>query len=441
VIVPVTGPPSSGQVWLVALVLGVAMGVAAALSVPFTLGVLTIVVAVYLFGRSGLLSEVVVGLYWIAFTVYETVFFDVTVPGFFYPFYALFATSVAVSLVRHGVRVPAPIAWTYGGFLFVVLVSFLGFMEPTGFEVVQRVFAYTFGLLVLMQFRSPRGLRVAAGAAILAGLSVGVWVIVSAIQGGFAYRGGIAANENVAAFLVGLGLVSALGYAVDRAGTRRPWELLGLLLLSSVMVYAVLLLASRGVAIGLAVSAGLIIVHAVSRDRRKLVVLVALALIVTVGVLLPGGGSLAERLEGEEVETGGRRTPIWTTTLESFADGGVRGVLIGHGFDSSKVVVQQRFGGITSVHNAYLQVLYEFGVVGLVLFLALHGYAVVRVWSVRGPFGLVGTGLLWLLLGVNLTADAPNGFMYWTALGLALAIATHRAELTRGTEGSGQATT
>lgn len=435
-----TDRPGSGQVWPLAAVLGVATGIAAALSVPFTLGLLTVALATYSFGRSGVLSEIVVGLFWIAFAIYETIFADVTVPGFFYPFYGAFVVSLGVSLVRRGVRVPRTVAWTYGGFLFVVMVSFLGFIEPTTFTVVQRVFAYGFGLLVLTQFGSSRGLLATAVAAVLASSSVAVWVIASAIQGGFSYRGDIAANENLAAFLVGLGLVIALAFAVGRTGAPRAFQLLGLLAASGVMLYASLLLASRGMAIALAVAVAMIMVHAVSRDARKLLFVVALALMVGGGLLLPGGQSLGQRLESEEVETGGSRLPIWTTALESFSTGGVRETLIGHGFDSSKAVVQQRFGGLTSVHNAYLQVLYEFGVVGLTLFLTLHGYALVRVWSVGGPLGLAGTGLVWFLLAANLSADTPDGFMYWTALGLVLAIATHRAARSRATAGSGRAT-
>lgn len=160
-------------------------------------------------------------------------------------------------------------------------------------------------------------------------------------------------------------------------------------------------------------------------------------LLLPLGLLLPGGDGLIERFRGESVESAGDRTPIWRATVEEYLDGSVRQILFGSGFDSSKEVVRRATGSHTSTHNAYLSTIYEFGVVGLVLFLALH--VVVLLLAVRSAltYGAMAVGVTWYLLGSGLTATTPDDFMYWLALGYALALGVWGTVSTRrGLQGS-----
>lgn len=415
--------PFDARTWLWAAGVGTAFGVTAALSLEFAVGGLVVLSALYAFSRSGVKSEIVVALFWIAFCLYETIFASVTVPGFFYPFYAAFFVTVAASLLRSGVRVEGPVMWLYGGFLVVVLLSFVGFTEPVGFEVIQRVFAYVFGLLVALQFGSWRGLRPVLVATVLTGVTIGAWVVNASIQAGFRYRGDITVDQNVVTFFIGFGAIVALAAAVDIVGTRgRRGRLLLLMASLAVMLYATMLLASRGVTIALVLAVLAIVARAVLLDPRKLWV-VAVVVAMGVGtVFLPGGDSLLERFTLEDTDTGNQRLPIWEETVEAFTAGNAYALLVGQGFGSSREVVQRGFGGLTSTHNAFLQILYEFGVVGLTLFVALHAFLLFRAFRLRDGRGLVMFGLLWYLIGVNLTLNAPDGFMYWTALGVTMAL-------------------
>jgi O-antigen ligase len=415
--------PLGARTWLWAAVIGTAFGVSAALSIEFALGGLVVLSALYAFSRSGVRSEIVVALFWIAFCLYETIFASVTVPGFFYPFYAAFFVTVAASLLRSGVRVEAAVLWLYGGFLVVVLLSFVGFTEPVDFDVIQRVFAYAFGLLVTLQFGSWRGLRPVLVATVLTGVAIGTWVINASIQAGFRYRGDVTVDQNVVTFFIGFGAIVALAAAVDIVGTPgRRGRLLLLMASLAVMLYATMLLASRGITIALVLAVLAIIARAVLLDPRKLWV-VALVVVMGAGtVFLPGGDSLLERFSLEDTDTGNQRLPIWEETVEAFTAGNAYALLVGQGFGSSREVVQRGFGGLTSTHNAFLQILYEFGLVGLALFIALHAFLLLRAFRLRDGRGLVMFGLLWYLIGANLTLNAPDGFMYWTALGVTMAL-------------------
>lgn len=413
--------PNPG-LWVLGAGLAIATGFAAAVSWPIALGSSAVLLVAYAFVRSGVLAEVVVALYWLAFSVYQTILTDaaITIQGFFYPFYASFALTVVVALVRGRLRLDPRTTWLYATFLVVVLASFVGFERPIDFFVVQRVFAYVFGFLLLLQIGSRRGLAPVAVAAVGTGAVLGTWVIGNAIAGGFAYRGDIGADPNLTAFIVGLGVVTALA-RLAHGTPGGPLASIGLLLAIAVMLYASLLLASRGMVIALGLATVAVLARSAAQTPKRLLWLALIVPLVAGAMLLPGGASLVERFEGESVETGGSRLPLWELTLEAFTTGSPLEVMIGRGFKSSEAVVQQRYGYLTSVHNAYLQILYEFGVVGLGLFVALHAHFARGAWRLGNAYGTMALGMLVMLLGANLSADAPDGFMYWTALGFVAA--------------------
>jgi O-antigen ligase len=371
-------------------------------------------------------SAWVVAGFWALFCTYETVLRDLLyVPGLFYPFYAAFAATLLVLLVRGRLVLTPPLLWLNFGFLVVVLASFIGFGEPIGFEVLQRLVAYLVGPLVALQFTGRRGLRVVLGAAVVTGTALAAWVVVESVRTGFVYRGGVTVDQNVVSFFIGLGLVVALADALaPTAGTRRRWAVAGTWIASALMLYGVLLLASRGVATALTVAAVAVVGRAAARRPERLLALVAAAAAVFGATRLPGGDGLVQRFAEDTVTSGNDRIPIWIGTLRYYAQGDAWDLLLGHGFGASWFAVQRVFGTLTSTHNAYLQLLVEFGIVGLGLFLALHALLLVRSFQVEERVGAAMFGLLAFLLATNLTLNATDGFMYWTALGLVMGMAT-----------------
>ncbi len=427
--------PAVDHPWLLGAAIGVAFGAAAVASIELALGVLAAPLLLYGFIRSGVKSEMVVAVFWVSFCLYETVFAALTLQGFFYPFYAAFFVSAAVSLLRTGIRIQAGVLGTYVVFLAVVLVSFVGFTEPIGFEVIQRVFAYVIGLVVMLQFRSWRGIRPVMLATVATGTTIAVWVIATSIQAGFRYRGDIAVDQNVVSFFIGFGVIVALAAAADAIATPgRRSRLLVLLLPLGAMLYALMLLASRGIALALILATAAVVVRALILDRRSLGVVFAVAAIGAGALLLPGSDHLMARFALDDTETGNRRLPIWEALIDDFVQSDPYTIAVGHGFGSSELVVQRAFGSLTSTHNAFLQILYEFGVVGLASFLGLHVLLLWRAYQLRNGRGLVMFGLLWFLVGANLTLNAPDGFMYWTALGVAMALGLWGRAPRRSTE-------
>lgn len=413
--------------WLAGAGTALLVGLAASRSLPLALGLVAVpaAAAAILYGvvRSGVRAAIVLGLYWITYDLYLSVFAGADLPGLFYPFYALLLLSVVGRLLGSGVRAEPRVLWPYLAFLFVVAASFLDFNGVIDFGVRQRVLAYLFGALVLFQVGSRRGLDTVAGLALVGSATTSVWVVVSAARAGFGYRGDIAMDPNVVAFLIGIGAIMAAAWLLDRIRRRQGVVATGAIaLVMAVHVYAFLLLASRGVSVALAVGGLALMARAVRESRRNLVFVAVLAVVAAGAFALPGGQGLVERFTGERVESGGSRFPIWEVTYASYGESDLGGLLLGHGFNSSKTLVARSFADLTSTHNAFLQMLYEFGLVGVALFVALHVVLLIRAAALRNRYGLLMVGLVWFLMGAALSLNISDDFAYWTALGFAMAL-------------------
>jgi hypothetical protein len=413
-------------VWF-GVVAGVVAGTAVAFIADQAVGTLVVVLALVAFARSSHRAERLVALYWVAFAAYSVVFYGITIRFGFYPFYVAFLVTIAVALGRAGLRIDPTVAWLYLGYMVTMLWSLLAFPDPVDSEVIQRILAHLVGALVLLQFRSKEGLRLGAQGAILSGLAVAGYVIYRGIETGFGYRGGLEANPNVAATLIAFGLVCLIALMLDVVGTRRDaWRWPLFLLALAVMVYGTMLLAPRGAILAIGSAVALMTLRSVVADWRRLLIVPLLVGIAAGGLLLPGGQTLVDRFTSpeEELDTAGSRIPIWNATIENLTSGGIRELLIGHGFNSSQAVVERTFPGQPSTHNTYLQVMYEFGAASLLLFVALLAYLMWRAWQMPSRNGLIMIGLLTVLVIENFSGNTAESYPYWIAMGYIAGINT-----------------
>jgi len=382
-------------------------------------------------GPPNLAGESLLVLYWLAFCLYETVFASTTISGFFYPFYLAFLAVVLATLFTRGIRLWSPAILLYVALLLAVAAGFVGFQEPIDFGPIQRVVAYLLGLIATVLVQSRRGLHLLTTGVVLTAVAVASWVVSQAFLGGFAYRGNIETDPNVAAFYLAPGAITAVALLRFALLSRASFLLLvGSALASLITLYASLLLASRGMAIALVLALIMLLLHGIRTDARRLGFILVLLALAGGAFLLPGGQGLVERFTSERVESGGSRIPIWGTTLRSYSESSPQHLLLGHGMDASKRVVQNASGSLTSTHNAYLQWLYEFGFVGLTLFLALHAVVFQRGRSLREPWGAMAVGVMTFLLAACLTVNATDGFLYWVALAFVISIATFAPSVT-----------
>jgi len=410
--------------WAAAALAGVAVGLGVAQPVLLAAG------AVLLLGGGTLVAivrrpELAPTLFWLAFSLQSTVFFGFSVTGLYYPIYLLMGANALLMLGRGRLEVH-PRLLPYAAFLLLVLAGLLPIVPALTMTGYQRLFIYVIGFLVYFQFPKDRIPVMLVHAQVLATLAIAGWVILSSVQGGFGPRGSVGVDQNSVSELLGFGVIALMAQLMARA--LGPLRAVATWLAVGAGLYAMLLLASRGLGIAIAVVAVMMFARILLDARRSVPVAVVALLAGAALANLPGSDNLLVRFQSSDVATANDRLPLWQATLGGIAASTPTQVMLGHGFETSKALVQSVRAVLTSTHDAYLQILYEFGVLGLSAFLAIHLALLARFFRERSASALYGAGVVAYLLMADLTVTAPDGFLYWVAIGhlTALSVALDR---------------
>jgi putative inorganic carbon (HCO3(-)) transporter len=231
---------------------------------------------------------------------------------------------------------------------------------------------------------------------------------------GFAGENGMGAFQaEFAIFLIGLTLF-----------VKKPVLKLGLLAIALTCIYCLELTFSRGAYAGFLM--GLLVLGLI-KERKILILLVII--LVSWQSFVPN--AVTQRVtmtyqEGEGLDSSaGERVTIWEDAWQVFNEDPVFGI----GFNT--YAYMGRVGGYTDTHNYYLKILFETGLVGLLIFLWLLRAACKMSWRLfrvaKDPIiSALGCGLFAMLIGaavVNFFGDRwtylqVNGFL-WVLLGLA----------------------
>ncbi len=367
------------------------------------------------------MPHMTVTFFWIFFTIQATVFSTFIIQGLYYPIYALMILNVLLLLGQGKRKIPWVPMTLYAGFFILVLMSLFNIATQINFDVFQKLFIFFLGALVAFQFRTKNSLQHFAYGQIVAMVIISAWVILSAVQSGFAERGGINVNENVVSAMISLGLIPLFTKLISSTKTsliERTLSVLAFLIGS----YALLILASRGGIIALAMALFVIVMRVIFNPKRFIYVVLAAVVAVVTLSSLPGSSNVFMRFANSDLSTLNSRLPLWEAAFTAITTASPAELFLGYGFDSSRVVAATVFGTLDSIHNAYLQFIIEFGILGLILFLGIHLYSFLRSWRYADEQGLHATGTITALLFFNLTGTTPDSFIYWIALGFALAV-------------------
>jgi O-antigen ligase len=119
------------------------------------------------------------------------------------------------------------------------------------------------------------------------------------------------------------------------------------------------------------------------------------------------------------------RTVLWTAGVSQLFSG-PRQLFAGGGMGESQVVSFRQDRNYNSIHNSYLQIALDFGLIGLGLFIAFHWRVLDALRSQTGsiPTLFLAGVVFWLLAG--LTATATDLHAYWWFIGVAMAVGRNR---------------
>lgn len=177
-------------------------------------------------------------------------------------------------------------------------------------------------------------------------------------------------NEFGGIFVVTIPVAIHLFFNSDRKVKK-----IALFLLSLVELYAVLLTGSRGALFGviIAILFTLLKDGRISPKRLITIVIIALVAIPVVYIyilpLIPG--DVAKRLTIQAIleDSGSGRSRIWRQGFATFIQGNPLRVVFGYG--AGGLFISNQYGSTGTMHNQLLQVLVNYGIVGLVLYIIL----------------------------------------------------------------------
>jgi len=159
---------------------------------------------------------------------------------------------------------------------------------------------------------------------------------------------------------------------------------------------------------------------------------------------LPGVGNVKITDSG----FGSSRGMIWRAVLKGIAESGVVDLVVGHGTESVPFCVQRYAGVFKNAHNSYLEMLYDMGIIGLVLYILTIGITWRELQAVArrssGYLGLAAASwaLYWIIyhmtiemFGSSVLRIEARWFMMFMSgiiLGLSAARRDSRNEKARG---------
>jgi O-Antigen ligase len=374
-------------------------------------------------------SQLTVSAFFLAFTIQATLLSGLEIQGLYYPIYALMAFNMILGLVTGKFKGSLSILIPYILFYIIVLFSLFNVATTINFDLFQKLFIYLLGFFVFFQFSSEQTFHLLTRFQSWAGVIVSLWVVISAFQGGFSYRGGISTDQNNVSIMIAFGMIPLLASQLTQRFS--VVQRIAVWLFLALGAYAMLLLASRGMTIAIGM-AFLFMIGRVFTDPRRIIPLLLLGVVASVIVAgLPGSDMLVERFSQGDVASGNGRLPLWTAGFQEILASSPLELLFGHGMNYSHIVTSRVVGKLYSIHNTYLQMILEFGLIGVSLFISLH-LAVLRfLWSEKGQLALYASGMVIFLLFAHLSVTIADDFLSWVVLGTALAVAHKKQEFIR----------
>jgi len=271
------------------------------------------------------------------------------------------------------------------GYLVINALYFGSSLE--GYSWWPQVFVLGSGLMLQILVSGKAGylsawLGVVVGSVFLAGVTA-VRILLLALPS-IHHEAGLelSADSNYLSMLIGLGVLPAIALAKHLAEGGRRLALILTMLCVPICLLSVGLLASRGIMIALVVGF-MPMILGVARNKRGWIIFV-IALIIVIAMLnwlgvYQGGEIEVFRRFSAEIRPGnplGQRYTLAQIAWEAFAERPALSKLFGGGPYSNFLAVGRKTPeGWMHTHNAFLEYLLDYGLIGVGLFLALFWLA------------------------------------------------------------------
>ena len=172
------------------------------------------------------------------------------------------------------------------------------------------------------------------------------------------------------------------------------------------------LFASRGAFLTLAIPILYILYKKTNSFKSLSFTIIIIGILVFVFLSLFVFKSVINRFTEDSVTTGSGRTVIWRESLELFAHSDLTTLLFGGGSGFSYQICGKAFGRtIESPHNNYLEILYNYGVIGLTIFISLLIH-----WFKCYSKNILAVSLILVLVVSSLTLSPLMYLPFWSLI-------------------------
>ena len=172
-------------------------------------------------------------------------------------------------------------------------------------------------------------------------------------------------DSNYTSFFIGIIILMTLFYASNNTNTSRKLRI-WFYLISFILVICLCLLISRGSILSLSLACIFYFRRTVFSSNifgYGFLFVVLIFFLYDVGLL----DGLIDRFNSEDLKDGSGRTRIWEVGLDTFQKRGLITLFLGEGVGAANIMALIN-GIYFSPHNNFLEFLYNFGLIGLVLF-------------------------------------------------------------------------
>ncbi len=367
--------------------------------------------------------------------------------------FVILLAALAVKLIRHrDENLPPYIQFVFPLALFTVLLVLSLIHTPSpnyGFEKAMRFMVFNFFLFIItiMMLRRREDIIrllyiIIIGTVLFSGLMLyeGFKSYMSGELLGFFIRFTVLDANPISAgriIAISIAILLVVGMNIPSRRLRNS-----VLLLSSFLFIALLVTNTRGPVISLILGMGIFFLYFTGISIKKMMIYGFLLSVVLIITLLALPEQLVNRYFlligqeygvmaqiGTEIDTRATRMEMWSSSLVNWV-GSIQSFLIGHGTGSyASLSIFHDFQDYP--HNVFLEIVFELGCVGLMLFL-FHLGTISTTVSVMNKSGfkdtrdkiiflsLVASAIV-MFLAIQVSGDLAENRIFWIFLGMLVA--------------------
>jgi hypothetical protein len=259
--------------------------------------------------------------------------------------------------------------YVYVVFLFLVIAVDFMYSQSTQ-ETVPKFIIYAMGFVVALNIRDDIDSYIVLFSISLTSVLIAFWYLWQINDLLITNRVELPVDPNYLSCFICYGMLSMLLIA-SKSETRSSVTKFVFYVIIAMLVYVVLVLASRGVILALLVTIAFVWLRRYRTISIKNAgVIIALLIIVT---QLPGSLSLIDRFSESNASNLNARLPLAIAAYKHLTDTSVIGLLFGEGTGSGAMGLKGViYDTATSAHNDFIEIAMDYGLVGVSLFIFLY---------------------------------------------------------------------